>query len=125
MKQIAALTLSLLCSVHTNLALAEPVRCTVDGRIVYTDDAAQCGKSESKPVKGNISTFPKIQPSAVSHAGISSPGAAQNAVNLPAMPEAVLQQFGVSQQDLNNGWQTIMDAQKRGAWAAPVPDDVR
>lgn len=105
-----------LLALSANVA-ADPVRCVVDGKTIYTDDAKNCGKNAAKPLDSNntVSTFPKVE----THAN-SKPTVTPSSNSVPGgAPGAVLQNLGVSEQELTSGWQTIMDAQKRGTWALP------
>lgn len=109
-----------------SIATAEPYKCTINGETLYTDDVALCGKSDAKPVDGNLTVFPKVGASNKSPAKST---ARATPVALPAAPvdsfsDSVLEQFGISQQDIANGWKTIMDASHRGSWQAPeMPEE--
>lgn len=98
--------------------LAAPVKCVVDGKTLYTDDQAKCAQSALKPIKGNviISSSP--------NGGTSSKNSAKSGLDLPAGVDGLLQHLGITQQELEHGWQTVKDAQKRGSWQAPeMPED--
>lgn len=104
---------------------AEPVKCLVEGKTVYTDDASRCGQNRAEPIKNNVSVFPEV-------AGKKKPAAipllnGTGAEGTPASNsflDALLMRFGLSSQDVANGWETVKDAKKRGTWKAPeMPDD--
>lgn len=98
-----------------NIASAESIKCAVNGKIIYTDNEAMCTKSSIKSIKGNVSTFPKVTLTNKQQAPSNSTSSA-----------SILPDFGVSQEDIANGWKTIMDAKKRGSWKAPeMPDDAK
>ncbi len=128
MKQLIASTAIAL--VLVGIAAAEPIKCTVDGEILYTDDIGLCGKSGAKAVDGNLTVFPKVGAANKSPAKSSARATpvVQPTVQ-PAAPDvsitdSLLEQFGISQQDIANGWKTIMDASHRGSWQAPeMPDE--
>lgn len=97
---------------------AEPMKCVVDGKTLYTDDTALCAQGSIKPIKGNvlISSFPKA-----SEVPKSAP---ISAFKPPALFDGILQRFGLSQQELEEGWRTVMEAHQRGSWKAPeMPDE--
>lgn len=98
-------------------AAAEPVKCVSAGKTIYTDDPSRCGKSDLKPIGGSltISTLPN-QLAGKKAAPASSGG-------LPALTGGMPLPEGVSSEDVAAGWQTIMDARKRGSWQAPVLPD--
>ena len=105
-----------------NNAWAEPVKCLIDGRSVYTDDASRCSKASVKPIKNNVSVFPKISPNSKSAAIPLTPPEPASA----STEDSILGKFGISQQDVENGWKTVMDAKKRGSWKAPdMPDEAK
>ncbi|AMK75273.1 MULTISPECIES: hypothetical protein [Methylomonas] len=99
-------------------AFAKPMKCVVDGKTLYTDDQARCAKGAIKPINGSvmISSFPK---------GAAVPnGGTKPALELPSGLDGILQHFGITQQEVKDGWETVMDAHKRGSWKAPeMPDD--
>ncbi|MCK9608645.1 MAG: hypothetical protein M0R33_19560 [Methylomonas sp.] len=100
---------------------AEPVKCVIDGKTMYTDDASRCAKASAKPISNNVSVFPKVQPT-TGNPGVVTP------LESPAksMSDSILGRFGVSQEEIANGWKTITDAKKRGSWKAPdMPDDAQ
>lgn len=104
--------------VLVEVAWAEPVKCVIDGKTLYTDDASRCDQVGVKGIKNNVSVFPKIGPG-IGASGIAKPS------ELPteSISESILGHFGMSQEDVANGWKTIMDAKKRGSWKAPdMPD---
>ncbi len=93
---------------------ATPIKCIVDGKPIYTDDASTCAN-------GNVSTFPKV--TATNKPLIPSP---QTLLPNPSVLDSFLEKFGMSKVDVINGWKTIMDAKQRGSWKAPeIPDDDR
>ena len=93
---------------------AQPIKCVVNGKTIYTDDSSNCGKATVKAVDGNLSTFPKVT---ANHSN-SSTFTPSPISNQPTM-DNLLQGFGLSSGDVANGWQTIMDAKQRGSWQAP------
>jgi hypothetical protein len=111
-----SLTLALI-----EIARADPIKCVVNGKTIYTDDASICGNSTIKPITDHVSTIPKSSTSRKQPR--SSP-----VLPLPVESgsDSLLQQFGMSQEDVANGWKTIMDAKERGSWKAPeMPDDAK
>lgn len=117
MKKSYAIGFAVFIFVLVDQAAADPMKCVVEGRTLYTDDPAHCAKGSIKPIAGSvlISSFPK-------HA------ASQNSTptpipDLPSGLDGILQHFGLSQQEVDDGWKTVMDARKRGSWQAPeLPD---
>jgi len=99
------------------IASADPYKCMQNGEILYTDDVSLCNKAKPKPVNGNISVFPGVS-SSKKHA-LRLPPAAQPAAPTEVSGDSLLEQFGLSPQDIENGWKTIMDARHRGTWQAP------
>jgi hypothetical protein len=100
---------------------SEPVKCLIDGRSVYTDDASRCSKASVKPIKNNVSVFPKVTPNSKS-AVLTPPQEPASS----STADSILGKFGVSPQDVENGWKTVMDAKKRGSWKAPdMPDEAK
>ncbi|CAD6880407.1 hypothetical protein [Methylomonas albis] len=99
-------------------ALAEPMKCVVDGKTLYTDDQSRCAKAAIKPINGSvlISSFPKGATAANNNA--------KPTLEVPSGLDGILQYFEITQQELRNGWETVMEAHKRGSWKAPeIPDD--
>ncbi|WP_020481416.1 hypothetical protein [Methylomonas sp. MK1] len=100
-------------------ALAEPMKCVVEGKTLYTDDQARCVKGAIKPINGSVlmSSSPKK--------GVDAPnGSAKPGLDLPSGLDGILQHFGITEKEVKDGWQTVMDAHKRGSWKAPeMPDD--
>jgi hypothetical protein len=100
------------------IASAETLKCTVDGEILYTDDARLCANSEVKRINGNVSVFPGINASK-NNIPMATPAAQPTAKPDSTFTDSLLEKFGLSQQDIANGWKTIMDASHRGSWQAP------
>jgi len=101
-------------------AVAEPIKCVTAGKTIYTDDPALCRKGTVKPIAGSviISSFPK-------ELAAKKAGPTPNS-GLSSMLGAIPGQNGISPQDFATGWQTILDAGKRGAWQAPeIPDQAK
>lgn len=99
-------------------AMAQPMKCVVDGKTLYTDDQAQCAKGAIKPINGSvlISSSPKATPGANNNA--------KPALELPSGLIGILQQLGITEKELEDGWQTVMEAHKHGSWKAPeMPED--
>jgi hypothetical protein len=118
MKTICLITAVILALTLSVYALADPIKCIVAGKTLYTDDAKRCVNGDVKPINGNIviSSFPK--------------GATPNSttpmptLEAPTLLDSILQRFGLSQHDVAAGWKTVMDARERGSWKAPeMPDD--
>ena len=100
---------------------ASPVKCIVKGKTIYTDDAKTCVNSNISTINGNVSIFPKVTATNNSPTSPPKPPLPNQSVS-----DSILQQFGMSQEDVANGWKTIMDAKQRGSWKAPeTPDDDR
>lgn len=102
------------------LASAGPVKCVVHGKTIYTDDPSRCANADVKAVRGNVSVFPKVTPSAkVAVSPMTTPADAP-------ISESLLERLGLSGEDLANGWKTIMEAKQRGSWKAPdMPDEAK
>ncbi|MDX8129337.1 hypothetical protein QLH52_18705 [Methylomonas sp. OY6] len=99
-------------------ALAEPMKCVVDGKTLYTDDQARCAKGDVKPINGSV--IISSSPTSVPRAN----NIAKPAFDVPSGLNGILQQFGITEKELENGWQTVMEAHKRGSWKAPeLPED--
>jgi len=99
-------------------ALAEPMKCVVDGKTLYTDDQARCTRGAIKPINGSviISSSPKGVPRANN---IAKP-----TLEVPSGLNGILQQLGITEKELEDGWQTVMEAHKRGTWNEPeLPED--
>ncbi|WP_445368520.1 hypothetical protein ACH5Y9_03385 [Methylomonas sp. BW4-1] len=98
-------------------ALAEPMKCVVDGKTLYTDDQARCAKGAIKPINGSVIIS--------SSKGVPrADNIAKPAFDVPSGLNGILQQFGITEKELENGWQTVMEAHKRGSWKAPeLPED--
>lgn len=99
-------------------AFAEPMKCVVDGKTLYTDDQARCAKGAIKPINGSV--LISSSPKGASVANTT----AKPAFELPSGLNGILQQFGITEKEVKDGWQTVMEAHKRGSWKAPeVPGD--
>lgn len=99
-------------------AWAEPVNCVVDGKTIYTDDTSLCVKGRIEAINNRVSVFPEVK----------TPTSGPVVGNLPSnsLTDAILRPFGLIPQDIVTGWQTIMDAKKRGSWQEPeMPDDAK
>ncbi|WGS88378.1 hypothetical protein [Methylomonas sp. UP202] len=98
---------------------APPVKCLVDGKMLYTDDAARCRNADKLPIAGNVIIAPKAKAAAPTLPGL--PG-----LETPGMLDSILERFGLTRQDVADGWKTVMDARERGSWQAPaVPEEDR
>jgi hypothetical protein len=115
-----------ICFAFFGTVSAEPVKCIVNGKTIYTDDPKSCGNSTIRKIEGNVSTFPKVTASKATSANkplMSSPETLMR--DLPSS-DSILEQFGMSQEDIAKGWKTIIDAKQRGSWnSLDIPDDVR
>lgn len=109
---------SILCLVSApEQVAAEPTKCVIDGKTLYTDDPVRCGKAATQPIKGSLV--------------VGSPSASPNAKSVPrsdiAKPvglDGILQHLGLTQQEVADGWKTVMDAHKRGSWQTPdMPEE--
>lgn len=99
-------------------AMAQPMKCVVDGKTLYTDDQGQCAKGAIKPINGSvlISSSPKATPGTNNNA--------KPALELPSGLNGILHHFGITEKEMEDGWQTVMEAHKRGSWKAPeMPED--
>lgn len=115
--------LTLVLSLIAGAALAaEPVKCLVDGKMLYTDDAARCRNADKLPIAGNVVIAPKAKTPAPTLPTLPGlPG-----LETPGMLDSILERLGLTRQDVAEGWKTVMDARERGSWQAPaVPEDDR
>jgi len=100
---------------------AEPIKCVVAGKTLYTDDAKKCAKGEVKPINGAlvITELPAAK-SAGKSAPISAPASSDSLL------DSLLQRLGITQQEVAAGWKTVDEARQRGEWQAPeMPEDAR
>lgn len=100
---------------------AEPIKCVVAGKTLYTDDAEKCAKGEVKPINGAlvITELPAAK-SAGKAAPVPAPAAADSLL------DSLLQRLGITQQEVAAGWKTVDEARQRGEWQAPeMPEDAR
>lgn len=99
-------------------AMAQPMKCVVDGKTLYTDDQTLCAKGAIKPINGSV--LISSSPKAIQDAD----NIAKPALELPSGLNGILQHFGITEKELADGWQTVMEAHKRGSWKAPeIPED--
>ncbi len=117
MKIIARITSIILLTLHLEATADEPIKCTSQGKTLYTDDKARCTNGTTKPINGNIVISSPTKISAHQQSLVAP-------LEFPSSIDGFLQHFGMSQQELADGWKTVMEAKKRGAWKAPdMPDD--
>ncbi|WP_446810350.1 hypothetical protein ACH50O_01805 [Methylomonas sp. 2BW1-5-20] len=101
-------------------AVAEPMKCVVGGKTIYTDDIARCAKGIVKPINGSVLI------SAAPRNALDQNSKSKSAFGLPFGLNGVLDHFGLSQKEVEDGWKTVMDAHKRGSWQEPViPDEAK
>ena len=102
-------------------AWAEPIKCVIDGKTIYTDDASRCAGGNIRPINNNVSVFPEVD-------SANKPSTIPLPTGSPAEPvsDSILNRFGISPEDIAAGWKTIMDAKKRGSWKEPeIPEDAK
>jgi hypothetical protein len=120
------LAVATILSIATS-AQAEPIKCVVAGKTIYTDDPKQCGAAKQQTIHGNVSTFPEVTPlpTATPAPSFTSGRSSGNGLS-SLLPDFLLRALGISRSDLNSGMKTIEDARQQGSWQSPqMPEDAR
>ena len=113
MNKLAFANSAILLALSTLAVDAAPLKCVINGKTVYTDDPSRCREGELKPINGAlvIGSPTKAQASKKNDAAGLSP--------FPTGVEGILQHLGLTPQEVEDGWKTVLDARQRGSWQAP------
>ncbi|MGD0960477.1 MAG: hypothetical protein ABSB19_11790 [Methylomonas sp.] len=102
-------------------AQSETFKCSDHGKTLYTDDRKRCKTSD---VKQDIANAVSPAPTNSKSAAASASRPTTTSSILPDLLKNLPLPAGISKEEIETGWKTIMDAQKRGAWKAPeIPDE--